>query len=77
MMPIVILMIIISFFVHSYYYDVATSDKRKPDVLLRLFRRVFSITYLFPLTIDASDPKTIVKYKKISNYALYGFYALF
>ena len=46
-MPIVIFIIIILFFLHSYYYDLATADGKKTEVVYSLFRRYFSIKYIF------------------------------
>jgi hypothetical protein len=76
-MSIVILFILILFFVHSYYYDLATSDSKKSTVFFSLFRRIFSFRYMLPLSIDGKDSQLMAKYKKIANYSLYAAYCLF
>jgi len=76
MTPICILILFVLFYSHAYYYDRAGTKTKNNNVILTAFKRYFSPKYMLPLSKNANDSPTIVRFKKISNLTLYGFYLL-
>ena len=76
MLLIFVTLLIVLFFIHVYFYERSLKEK-KEDIAFALFRRIYSFKYFFPASINARLSIEQLKWRKLSNQFLYGFYILF
>jgi hypothetical protein len=67
---------LIALLVRIFFYDKSEGESAA-NISFTLFRRYFSIKYLFPLKREKDDHANVVRYKEISNWALYAFFIIF
>ena len=73
MMMFLIIPLLILFFLRVYFYEMSEGD-RPANIIIPLFRHMYSLKYFFPLRYQKSDDEKISNYKKTANILLYCFY---